>query len=139
MRTWWAMVGRLRVWLPLAVTGVAACGGHDSSSQGAAGPNSDAVTADAPHLTTSVRGVLEGVPFELRYSAVKRGVPGNPLIWVCAANVPVTYVECEQTGMPSRIMFLGPFIYDANNNPKWGLAFQTGLYRVGSNALTEYA
>lgn len=58
--------------------------------------------------------------------------------WVCLANVPVTFADCQTSGAPDRTMFLGPFVYDQNGATKWDVA-EVGLYRVGANALTEFA
>lgn len=113
--------------------------GCDGTKTAAGREDASIETKDAvPSVGTDVAGSLGGASFRLRYGAVKRGASETDPIWVCAADVPVTYADCDSTMGPDRMMFLGPFIYDANGVPKWGLP-QVWLYRVGSNPLSAWA
>ncbi len=87
---------------------------------------------------TRVTGSLYGSPFVLNYAASRRGTTSDPRNWICISDVQLTYEECEQTGGPDRTMFLGPFVYDANGEPTWGIP-QVWLYRVGPSPLSKYA
>src|SRR5437870_647506 len=112
---------------------VSACGGHGTTPAGkddASVRSSDA----APSAGTRVTGVLGGTSFVLTYGAISREPSG--LIWVCAANVAVTYADCSSTAGPARTMFLGPFGYDQNSNARWSIP-QVGLFRVGASPLSE--
>jgi hypothetical protein len=97
----------------------------------------DARLVDASTGVTRVEGTLGGTPFVLKYAASKRGTTADPRHWICVADIPITYSVCEQTGMPERTMFLGPFTYDQNGLPKWAFP-QVWLYRVGTN-VSSYA
>lgn len=97
-------------------------------------PPGDASTA----RNTSVTGVLGGIAFELHYAAIKREVEGDPRNWVCAASLPVTFEECQASGLPARTVFLAPFVYDQSGQARWDFA-EAGLYRTGSNATSKIA
>ena len=81
---------------------------------------------------TRVTGSLGNNAFVLQHAAIKRATDTDPRNWICVANVPLSFAQCEQSGGPDRTMFLGPFVYD-QDVPRWALV-QVGLYRVGDNA-----
>lgn len=118
------------------------CGGKEPTRDDAATQH-DAAPADAPMGSglTEVNGQLGGVAFKLKYSAVSRGGAGDPRIWVCAADVPVTFAGCQQNspqGPQPRTVLIGPFTYNNSGVPRWDLS-GLGLYRVGSDSLSAYA
>lgn len=112
------------------------CGNGSSSTRDDASVETG---KDAQAATeTNVVGMLGGAGFNLRYAAVKWETATDPRNWVCVANIPVSYADCEASGGANRIMFLGPFLRDQSGDPYWGIV-QTWLYRVGSGALSENA
>lgn len=118
MRGYWAYV------IPLVV----GCGGDDGIATGDASVATIDASADASVSETLVTGTLYDVPFTLRYASRKLS---TPLEWICVADIPLTYAECEQNGGPERVMLLGPYIYD-DGMPKWGIP-QVWLYHVGTS------
>lgn len=115
-----------------------ACGEADDGNSVLDARLVDGTTTDVFPIQTSIRGSLSGAVFHLQYGSYKRGPSANDPIWVCAADVSLTYDMCESTGGPDRYMFIGPFIYDAAGQPKWGLP-QVWLYKVGSNPSSAWA
>lgn len=117
---------------------VTACSGGSSSTRDDAAVQRDGMGSGSSPTETRVTGVIAGTNFELRYAAASWGPAGDPRIWVCAANIPVTYADCMQSGGSPRVMMLGPYIYDSNGVPRWDVA-ELAQYRVGTNAVTELA
>lgn len=130
---------RLTQLLPLATLLLTACGDAPTQRDASGTPQDDAGKGDASMIAaTNVRGVLDGAAYTLRYAAVKWPIAGDPRTWVCAANVPVTFEEC-QAGTTPRVMFMGPFVYNENEgSASWALA-EVGVFRVGSSPVSAYA
>jgi len=124
-------------WL-LALAGSACGGSGPGPQQPDAAAVADAASFDALPMTTDVSGILQGMPYHLRYASVKRAVPGDPRNWLCVSDVALTVDQCNQTGGPDRTMFLGPFVYDQSGAPVWGIA-QDGLFRVGTGPASQLA
>jgi len=127
----------------VVLTTLSACNrgsAHQREDAAPAGLGSDAHSSSdaASSAGTDVTGSLGGQSFELKNAAVAFQTTSDPRNWVCVSSIAMTIEECEQTNSMPRTMFLGPFVYDNNGNPKWDVA-ETALYRVGSNALTELA
>jgi hypothetical protein len=115
------------------------CGGGES-----AGPDDAAVSngsddaAGGSVTETRVSGNLSNSGFVLQYASAQRGTTSDPRIWLCVADVDLPYDQCQATGGPARIMFLGPFYYDTDGTPKWAFP-QVWLYRVGTAPVSKYA
>jgi hypothetical protein len=120
-----------RASLILAALALVACG-NDGPGTSNVQPDAIAISDAMPQpLVTDLRGSLDGRMFTLRYGHVKRGSDIEP-IWICVADVPVSYAECESTSGPDRTFFIGPFVYNTEGTARWGIP-QVWLYRTGAN------
>lgn len=122
-----------RRWLSLCTSCLfAGCGGSSasgSSDDGSIDPYEDAGTHSS--VGTRITGVLGSQPFTLQYAFAKKATDTDPRNWLCIADIPMmSFADCEQSGGPSRTMFLGPYTYQGTT-AKWALV-QVWLYRVGS-------
>ena len=117
---------------------VGACNGGQTVQRDDANPAPDAEGGTS--IGTDVMGALGGIPFRLRHAVIERGAytgdPGDP-IKVCAANIEVTFTQCEYRDGPDRVLFVGAFDYRTDGTPFWGKA-ETLLVRVGANPMTRW-